>query len=286
MFPLSAYAEVRSREASDTTPDLGLPREGTHLVSAFFGLDSSLPMTAHRICLGTAGLDGMPVIFSAEIDHETVQAGDFRVTTDSGVIGKVECVSFLPATDAGELRTVLLMGEFGSAETDPPKRVEIVGHLHSIDGTRDFIGSSVNVTPLHAGPTIVLAERFDPDAEDLGLGLRRTRGTDCPPQGSVQAIRVVWSGGVKLANGDEPGDAQRQLYRVTVRTEDGGLREVTPTALADIGDGDNNHLLCLGTREHPVSVAFPAGIFTDPNDDLNPATAAQITVGLDPSDAP
>ena len=54
---------------------------------------------------------------------------------------------------------------------------------------------------------------------------------------------------------------------------------VTPTALADLGDGDNNHLLCLDTADTPVSVSFPGGIFTDPNDDLNPATSVAIRPG-------
>lgn len=270
-------ADVRSREQADTTPALGLPGETADLLSAFFGLDNTLPGTANRICLGTAGLDGMPVIFSAEIDHTTLQAGDFRVTTDSGAVGTVDCVSFLPATDAGELRTVLLMGEFGNADTDsPPARVEIVGHVHSIGGTLDFLGAAVAVTPLEAGPTLILAERFDPDIPDAGLGLRRTRGSACPDEGILQAVRVVWAGGVTLADGDEPGDAERHLYRVTVRAEDGSLREVAPAALADLGDGDNNHLLCLDTADRPVSVSFPAGILTDPNDDLNPETSVRL----------
>ena len=55
----------------------------------------------------------MPVIFSTEIDHTTLQAGDFRVTTASGATGEMLCVTLLPATDGGELRTVLLVGEFG-----------------------------------------------------------------------------------------------------------------------------------------------------------------------------
>ncbi|TWI80845.1 hypothetical protein JM93_04060 [Roseibium hamelinense] len=69
----------------------------------------------------------MPVIFSTEIDHATMQAGDFRVTTASGKTGEIQCVTLLPATDGSELRTVLLVGEFGDADTDPPVKVEIAG---------------------------------------------------------------------------------------------------------------------------------------------------------------
>lgn len=271
---------VTSFELADTTASAGLPRENgsqsAKLLSAFFGLDNALPPLARLICTGAPGKDGMPVIFSTEIDYRTMQAGDFRVTNASGATGDMKCATLAPATDAGELRTVLLVGEFGTAETDPPVRVEIVGHLHSIDGSLDFRGAQVEVTPLAPGPTIVLAEIVDPSAKDLGLGLRRTDGDDCPANGIAQAVRVVWAGGVTLANGDEPGESERDLYRVNVRAEDGTEREIRPAVLADLGDNDNNHLLCLDTADTPISVSFPAGVLTDPNDDLNPATSIAV----------
>ncbi len=273
-------AVPHSLEQSDTTVTLGLPRATAggpaRLLSAFFGLDNKMPLRANGICRGAAGLDGMPVIFSTEIDHTTLQAGDFLVTKKSGAKGHVHCVSLVPATDAGELRTVLLIGEFGNADTDPPARVEVTGHIHSINRALDFKGAAVGVTPLEQGPTLVLAERFDPTGPYKGLDVRRTMGGACPVEGTVQAVRVVWSGGVKLANGQEPGAAERGLYRVTVQAQNGSLRDVAPTALADLGDGDNNHLLCLDTADRPVSLAFPAGVFTDPNDDLNPATSVKL----------
>ena len=273
-------ADVTSLDLTDTTADSTLPRksggQSAELLSAFFGLDNALPRTARLICRGAPGNDGMPVIFSTEIDHATMQAGDFQVITASGATGNMHCVTLLPATDAGELRTVLLVGEFGTAETDPPVSVEIVGHLRSIDGTLDFRGAQVDVTPLAPGPSLMMAEIADPTAQDLGLGQRRTDGDDCPSSGIMQAVRVVWAGGVTLENGDEPGDGERDLYRVTVRAEDGTEREITPAALADLGDGDNNHLLCLDTADTPISVSFPAGVLTDPNDDLNPATSVAV----------
>ncbi|MDD7910004.1 hypothetical protein PUV47_08745 [Pseudovibrio exalbescens] len=275
-------ADVTSSDLIDTTENASLPSENgdrsAELLSAFFGLDNGLPILSRLICRGAPGKDGMPVIFSSEIDHTTMQAGDFKVTTASGATGETLCVTLLPATDPGELRTVLLVGEFGDAVSDPPVSVEVVGHLHSIDGVLDFRGAQVDVTPLAPGPSLVMAEIVDPLAADQGLGQRRTDGTDCPSEGIEQAVRVVWAGGVTLENGDEPGDAERDLYRVTVRAEDGTERTVTPTVLADLGDGDNNHLLCLDTADMPLSVSFPEGIFADPNGDLNPNT--EITVSL------
>lgn len=275
-----SLADVTSRNLTDTTADTASPRESgersADLLSAFFGLDNALPRASRLICRGAPGKDGMPVIFSAEIDHTTMQAGDFQVTTASGAAGEMHCVTLLPATDAGELRTVLLVGEFGNAETDPPAKVEIVGHLHSLDGTLDFRGAAVAVTPLAPGPSLVMAEVVDGTAEDLGIGLRRTRGSTCPAEGIQQVVRVIWAGGITLANGDELGDTERDLYRVTVRNADETQRDVPPAALADLGDGDNNHLLCLDTAGTPLSVSFPAGVLTDPNGDLNPATSVAV----------
>lgn len=275
-----AAADATSLQEPDTTEDAMLPSQTASgkatLLSAFFGLDDGLPRVSNRICRGAFGKDGMPVIFSTEVDHETMQSGDFQVTMRSGRTGTVHCVSFLPATDAGELRTVLLVGDFGNAESDPPERVDIVGHIHSLDGTLDFHGASQAVTPLVEGPTIIMAELISGDMVNLGLGLRRTSGTVCPEDGVVQAIRVVWAGGVTLENGDEPTTAERDLYSVTLRGSDGQIRTVAPIALADLGDGDNNHVLCLATAGTPVSVSFPAGVLTDPNDDLNPATTIEF----------
>ncbi|MEO1474070.1 MAG: hypothetical protein AAFS03_09055, partial [Pseudomonadota bacterium] len=194
-----SLADVTSLELTDTTADASLPRQSggqsAELLSAFFGLDNALPFLARLICRGAPGMDGMPVILSTEIDHTTLQAGDFRVTTASGAIGQMTCVTLLPATDGGELRTVLLVGDFGDAETDPPMSVEVFGHLHSIDGTLDFHGARVDVTRLASGPSLVMAEIADPTAPDLGLGQRRTDGDDCPSEGIAQAVRVVWAGG-------------------------------------------------------------------------------------------
>ena len=268
-------------ELADTTPNSSVPREAggqrAELLSAFFGLDDGLFQVANLICSGAAGKDGMPVIFSSEIDHTTLQAGDFRVTTAAGRTGTMHCVSLLPATDAGELRTALLIGEFGNADNDPPARVEVVGNLHSLDGRRNFRGANIAVIPLAAGPQLVLAERVSQGAVDLGLGLARTRGSACPSTGVVQAIRVVWAGGVTLPDGSEPGDAERRHYRVSVRTSEGLDHQIVPVALANLGDGDNNHILCLDTADRVLAVSFPAGVLQDPNGDLNPQTSVALS---------
>jgi len=266
-----------STESADTTADTQGLAEGT-LLSAFFGLDNALPMVAHRICLGGAGKDGMPVITSKEVDHKSLQAGDFRMVRASGAEGSVDCASLLPATDAGELRTILLIGEFGNDGEDPPASVEIAGNLLSLDGKTNFKGASVKVTPLKDGPFLVAAERVSDDERDMGLGALGTAGSLCTEPATVQQLRVTWAGGVTLKGGDAPTQEARRLYTVTVLGEDGTTREVSPIELADHEDPDNNHVLCLDTSDVPVFVSFPKGHFTDPNEDPNPATSIAVSI--------
>ena len=236
-------------------------------LSAFFGLDNALPFGANRLCLGASGEDGMPVVLSHTVDAETLEPEDFRVVTRSGAERTPMCVTLRPANDAGELRTVLLIGEFGDAADDPPVQVLVVDDLFSdgvMGGPVNFRGTQTDVTPLDAGPSLVLAEVVSEDGQ-----------SDCP-DGVQQVVRVTWAGGVRRPDGDDAGDAERALYRVTVERADGSHDEIVPAALADLGDRDNNHLLCLDTSDPAVSVSFPAGHLVDPNQDLNPDTRVAV----------
>jgi hypothetical protein len=257
-------------EAGDTTGGrVGLAQG--KLLSAYFGLDNKLPLLAGwRVCSGAGGKDGMPVIFDQEIDLASLQAGDFRVTSRSGKVGSMTCVTLMPAADAGELRTVLLVGEFGSAASDPPEWVEVSGHLFSKDGKVDYQGAKIAVTPLAAGPTMVLAERVAVESVPWRRG-SWAEGSGCE-KGTRQVLRVVWSGGVRRRDGDELGDIERRMFKVLL--ENGNT--VVPYTLGDLDDGDNNHLLCLDVEAKPVRVTFAAGALADPNRDANPQTTVIV----------
>lgn len=244
------------------------------LLSAFFGLNNGLGIGVNRICPGASGQDGMPVILSHTVDPDTLQPEDFRVFTRSGAERTPFCLTLGPARDAGELRTVLLIGEFGDADNDPPVKVLVAEDLLSdgmTGGPVNFRGTETDVIPLETGPTLVLAEVV-PEDEWSKPG----RGSNCPA-GTQQVVRATWAGGVRLPNGNAAGDAERALYRVTVERPDGSREEITPAVLADLGDRDNNHCLCLGTADPTVSIAFPAGHLVDPNQDLNPDTRVVVT---------
>ena len=250
-------------------------------LSAFFGLDNALPARANFLCRGASGQDGMPIVLSHTVDAGTLQAEDFRIVTRSGFERTPICSTLRPAIDPGERRTVLLVGEFGDAANDPPVSVLVVDDLLSDGVTGDpvnFRGTRTNVTPLDAGPSLVLAEVVPEERWSTEI-----RGSACP-EGTQQVVRVTWAGGVRLPNGDESGDAERALYRVTVEHPDGSRDEIVPAALADLGDRDNNHLLCLDTSAPAVSVSFPGGHLVDPNRDLNPDT--HVAVNRASSEAP
>ena len=74
---------------------------------------------------------------------------------------------------------------------------------------------------------------------------------------------------MRLPNREELGEAQRALYKVSLTDADGSRSEVSPAALAELGDEDNNHFLCMDTTTPATAVAFPAGHLVDPNGDLN-----------------
>jgi hypothetical protein len=288
--PVQSARQVRAYEVtlsdsnpSDTTvTNVTSNRDGqgrqAELLSAFFGLDDALGRGANQvICERATGSDGMPVIFSHEIDVTTMQAGDFEVTRASGEIGELYCVTLAPADDKGELRTALFAGDYGNP-ADPPVKVEVTGNLLSIDGALNFKGASVDVTPLEEGPTMVWAEIVPEDEWDVGKEATPLAwgGGSGVPEGTRQVVRVAWGGGVTKPGGDEIDDLERAHYSVTVLLEDGSKIDVTPFALADLGDGDNNHELCLDVIGTPQSVYFPAGHMTDPNEDLNPETTITI----------
>ncbi|MGE3167164.1 MAG: hypothetical protein AB7O52_19835 [Planctomycetota bacterium] len=241
------------------------------IFSAFFGLDDSFPAfgAAAFGCPAAAGLDGMPLVMSRRLDPQTLDPSDFVVYTQSGVAYVPICVTLAPAIDPGENRTVLLLGEFGDDGVDPPVSVEITGELLTAPNEcpGDFQGAQVTVTPLGDGPELEWAEVVP-----------QLQWAADVPAGTVQVVRATWGGGVTQPSGAEIGDAERQLYTVTVATPGGSTVDVVPFALADLNDNDNNHELCLDVAGIALSVSFSGSVMTDPNGDLNLPSAVSVTI--------
>ena len=232
------------------------------IVSAFFGLDNVLP---GLLCNQPGNLlDGMPVNFKLPLDVSSLSETDFEVLDSLGNIHIPSCVSLAPAYENGENRTVLLLGEFGTAVTNPPVEVRVVGDLFT---TNTISGESVcseiinlngitttNVIPLEYGPSLFFAQRIDGNLNECSSG--------------VQTIQVAWNGGITpYINGDNESDLFQ--YYIGYSESSGVLIPNTPISIADINDNDNFHQLCFSTSDEIVKISVMANTVEDPNQDPN-----------------
>lgn len=232
------------------------------LVSAFFGLDNGLP---GLLCNQPGSLlDGMPVNFKFPLDASNLSESDFEVVDSLGNIHIPMCAVLAPANENGENRTVLLIGEFGTAITNPPVEVRVVGDLFTSD---TFSGESAcseiinlngsittNVIPLADGPSLFFAQRIDGDLNECNSG--------------TQTIQVAWNGGITpYISGDTESDLFQ--YYVGYSESSGVLIPHVPISIADINDNDNLHQLCFSTSDEIVKISMMANTVEDPNQDPN-----------------
>ena len=232
------------------------------LVSAFFGLDNGLPSL---LCnqLGSL-LDGMPVNFKFPLDASSLSETDFEVIDSLGNIHTPICAFLAPANENGENRTVLLLGEFGTAVTNPPVEVRIVGDLFTTDtlsgesACSEIINlngmTTTNIIPLDDGPSLFFAQKIDGNLNECNSG--------------TQTIQVAWNGGVTPYIS---GDAESDLFQYYIGYSDssGVLIPHVPISIADIDDNDNIHQLCFSTSDEIVKISMMANTVEDPNQDPN-----------------
>ena len=232
------------------------------LVSAFFGLDNGLPSL---LCNQPGSqLDGMPVNFMFPIDGSTLSESDFEVEDSLGNIHIPMCAFLAPANENGENRTVLLLGEFGTAVTNPPVEVRVVGDLFTIDTlSGESVCSAIinlngitttNVIPLADGPSLFFAQRIDGNLNECSSG--------------TQTIQVAWNGGITpFISGDTESDLFQ--YYIGYSDSSGVLIPHIPISIADIDDNDNFHQLCFSTSDEIVKISMMALTVEDPNHDPN-----------------
>jgi hypothetical protein len=256
---------------SDTVPEIDKTREAK-VVTAFFGLDNGLTQKARALYRKAPGKDGMPLVFSLEIDPATLDASDFKVTSKNGTVYTVEAATLLPANEEFELRTVLLIGEYGDYPDNPPVSVNISGDLMSRTG-QNFKGQTIAVIPLEEGPILSYAEYFTltDDYPYVASGY----GCDCPKEETQLVVKAVWSGGVRALNGDELGQNEVDDFIITL-VKDEDTVTVSPFQLADIDDNDNNIDLCLDESGIPILLQVNEKVAIDPRGDKNPETKVAI----------
>ncbi len=256
---------------SASIPAIDKKREA-HLISAFFGLDNQLPWASIVISWSAPGKDGMPLVFSQEVDPETLDAADFEIITEKGYTHFPDVVTLLPANEEFELRTVLLVGEYGDYPDNEPIKVEIIGDLMSRSG-QNYRGQTVSVIPLEDGPVLSYAEffTFDKDYPYVEKG----RGCDCPKDETNMVVRAVWAGGVRALNGNELGQNELNGFEVTM-VQGMDTLTIAPFELADLGDNDNNIDLCLKASGIPIFVDVNENIAIDPRGDKNPKARIKV----------
>ena len=232
------------------------------IVSAFFGLDNVLP---GLLCNQPGSqLDGMPVNFKFPLDVSSLSETDFEVVDRLGNVHTPNCVSLAPANENGENRSVLLLGEFGTAVTNPPVEVRVIGDLFTTDtisgesACSEIINlngiTTTNVISLDDGPSLFFAQKIDGNLNECNSG--------------TQTIQVAWNGGITPYIS---GDAESDLYQYYVgySNSSGDLTPHIPISIADINDNDNFHQLCFSTSDEIVKVSMMANTVEDPNHDPN-----------------
>jgi hypothetical protein len=261
----------REVKLSKSVPAIDKTREAK-ILTAFFGLDNALTQRARALYKHAPGKDGMPIVFSLEVNPTTLDASDFQVSTKNGSKFNVEAVTLLPAEEEFELRTALLIGEYGNHPDNPPVLVTIVGDLMSRTGA-NFKGQTKEVIPLAEGPILSYAEYFTL-TEDYPY-VEKGIGCDCPKDMTKMVVKVVWAGGVRAVNGKELGNNELSAFTVTMVTGNDTIH-VTPYKLADIGDNDNNIDLCLKESGVPLKLTVKENTAIDPRDDKNPRTEIKV----------
>lgn len=261
----------RDIHLSSSVPEIDKTRK-VEILTVFFGLDNDLNRLSRFLYKNAPGQDGMPVVFSHELDPGTLDASDFEVTTKNGEKYKIEAVTLLPAEEEFELRTLLLIGEYGNYPDNPPVRFEIIGDLMTRTGV-NYKGQSKEIIPLEEGPRLSYAEYFT-FTEDYPY-VESGMGCDCPKEGTQMVVKAVWAGGVRALNGNELGERELNNFKVTMIQGNDTIM-VSPFQLADLNDNDNNIDLCLKETGTPIKLEVLENTAIDPRDDPNPRTEIKV----------
>ena len=263
LFSCNKSEQPQEQVNNDSSEEYSITDIQDIIVSGFFGLDNALPSLL--LCNQPGDqLDGMPLNFKFPLDESSLSETDFEVLDSLGNIHIPTCVSLAPANENGENRTVLLLGEFGTAITNPPVEVRVVGDLFTTD---TISGESVcsetinlngvttrNIIPLADGPNLFFAQRIGGNLNECNSG--------------TQTIQVAWNGGVTpYISGDTESDLFQ--YYVGYSENSGVLTEHVPISIADIDDNDNFHQLCFSTSDEIFKISMMANTVEDPNHDPN-----------------
>jgi pimeloyl-ACP methyl ester carboxylesterase len=268
-YPLSAYA----RDSH------GAP--AGQMLSAYWGIDRAQPVIPFCVAPGTAGGDGLPVVFSLPFAPTTDFSNPgrlFRVTSSTGAIGSVACATLNPAIDAHENRTVLLVGQFADGQAGQTiGAVDVIGDLKFADGSSARGLTLASASALNAGEHLMLAEQSSQASYATGSG----NASGCPSPSTKWVVKTTFEGGVR-------GQAQVGDFTLKLaNTGTGEVRYLNPSALsqAEQADNDNHVSLCFGDYPsgfQPIAVAIKAAVYQDPAGVANPRSTSSVLTSPTP----
>ena len=103
--PLSRFGSLLQAVQTVRASETGNEEPQSKILSAYHGLDA-LPAGANVLCpIAVAGEDGMPVVFSVQIDRNSVMADAFQVETASGDMVTPICACLLYTSPSPRDRT-------------------------------------------------------------------------------------------------------------------------------------------------------------------------------------
>ena len=220
-------------------------------------------------CAGLPNIDGLPVVFSSQLDAATVLPQNFSV--QNAVAGAPSitptCATLAPANDADENRTVLLQGSFGTPNVDEPTTVTVTGPVRGVDGL-SFQNLSVPVVSFDTGQYLVHAQTQSLSGNVGGRGQCPATGVDGTT--TVQIVQLTFGSN---AGASFPSTAEyRRRFHVTLA--DGSA--VIPNAFGDTG-ADNYLELCVGSAAIATSVRIDTNTVRDAAGQFNASpTSAPI----------
>ncbi len=181
------------------------------------------------------------LVYEGDVAAETVDASDFLVMYADGTRASVEHVTFGPADEADENRSVWLSVARRRAL---PEAVEIIGPLHLEDG-RSVYGASALVRDPSLADTAVAAERRSPAPGRC--------------EGASQVVRTYWT---DVLRGVDAVD----LAGVTITFRGGATAHAMnfDDDAEPLPRGDDNVLdVCVGGAGKMIQIEFAAGLFRD-----------------------
>jgi hypothetical protein len=224
-------------------------RDTPQILSAHLALADAEPLE---------GRDAVVVVFNVEVDAASLRPEVFWVSLGNGDRARAAEAVLAPANEDDENRTVLLVGEFGSATDNPPVSVAVFGNLYTEDGGT-LGGLAADIWAFDTPGSVVAAVRIAPAPGRC--------------EGAPAVVRTYWIDDLRGVDNQD-----KALLRLTL--DDGTT--VVPDGFDDHdpareASADNVLDLCLPHAGRAVHLRVEPGAFADAAG--HPSGAVDVEIG-------